>query len=184
MDNPYLAWSRERFGRLQNGFLKSSRYRKDMARLRACLASPVGSDWDAAKWSLAGMPAFRDRRRMEAAAWLGFALYATHQQGVHDMPMHVEGVCLSSAISRLVSNGEDVERLVARMRRAESLDELRPLAVALVRRLRDARIGFDYGFLVEDLFWFGDAAGRDRVSYWWKHGLTYDHTHDMLKSST
>jgi CRISPR type I-E/ECOLI-associated protein CasB/Cse2 len=112
----------------------------------------------------------------ERAKHAAVTLYATHQQSVHEAPMHVDGVALGEAVHRLTrasKDGDQTARRAAVLRRFAALGTAATFAQllhhlrSLVRQLRDEKIPLDYGLLAEDLAQFQKPGGPEHIRARW-----------------
>lgn len=113
----------------------------------------------------------------ERALHTAVTLWALHQQSRRDKPMHTGNATFAEAIRRLAAaspNEETVYRRFTALGTAATYSELAFHARGIVKQLRDAQIGFDYGLLADDLrtFQHGLTAatgltGPERVRALW-----------------
>lgn len=179
----YAELANKRIAWLQDRYLKDTITRKDLAILARSITKPVGSDPQAAKWSLDGLPIRRGgaytSTSMEKASWNTFALYAIHQRGEHHKRMHRPGITMGSALERLDRNQSATRprNLTMDMRRLAGIhnqDEAIPILARLMRLMQDDGIGVDHIRLAWDLRDLDDQRRRPRVLANWFRRTTRD----------
>lgn len=168
-------WVSRQVRRLQREYLppdQTAWSRAALAELRRGLGRPLGSSQAvlALVVNPTAPPAGDAETAEERAIVAALGLYATHQQS-QSVPMHVSGTGFGTAVGRIrFRDGEEVTGLTRRFQAlgtAQSLDEAVHHARALVRLLRDARQGFDYGQFAQDLVRFQAPAQQDAVRLRW-----------------
>lgn len=97
--------------------------------------------------------------RAEWAVYAALTLFALHQQGKDPKiePMQKEGQSLGRALSYLVHNGNDKERIIRRFNiiaTASSVEELFHYMRSVIQLLRGENIGLDYAKLAGDIYCF------------------------------
>jgi CRISPR system Cascade subunit CasB len=151
------------------------------ARLRAAVARPPADAYDVAEITavpphLLGYPAGTEPAdrftETERAKHTALTLYAVHQQSRREHPMHRDGPSVGEAVSLLAkakatSNPEPIRRRFIALGTATSYDELVHHLRGLIRLLRDANIGLDYGLLADDLAQQQRPGGPDRIRSTW-----------------
>jgi CRISPR system Cascade subunit CasB len=146
-----------------------------MAQLRAASRNPPGYDYAVLESTLVpeaylGRYVGDEATDTEHAKHTAVTLYALHQQSVYDRPMHMDGESLGAAVSllsRQSPSSEAVRRRFAALGTASAYEESVHHLRALVRQLRDQKIGLDYGLLAEDLVQLRRPGGRTRVQALW-----------------
>lgn len=113
----------------------------------------------------------------ERALHTAVTLWAVHQQSHRDKPMHTGGTTFAAAIHRLAvasPSEATVYRRFTALGTATTYGELTFHARGIIKQLRNAQIGFDYGLLADDLrtFQYGVEAstgltGPERVRSLW-----------------
>ena len=108
----------------------------------------------------------------EWAAASALCLYAIHQQGIdlHEKQMNQAGCRLGSAIRKLATNEDELERIRGRFNQLLAASDIRLCTCylrALIQLLRVKQIPLDYPALAEDLFYFQSPNGRERVKLFW-----------------
>ena len=124
--------------------------------------------------------------RYEWAVYIAITLFAHHQQGydINARPMYKQGVPFASALSRLVIDDSDCQKLFKKIDRATSSDDVQTFA-AYLRRLIDPLkkegIAFDYGELAEDIFKWQFDDGPEKINLLWgrKFGSEYTKNHTI-----
>lgn len=161
---------------LQNQVLSDHRAgaTAQLAHLRQAVGSEPGSS--PAIWGLTldGLdPTARGDvpTRKEVAAHIALTLYAVHQQS-KSRPMHVAGVGLGQAVSRLAGPaGSDGHAAVRRhfdaAATAIAIGELSHHLRGLVSRLRAEDIPLDYARLARNIWRFQQDGGPDAVRREW-----------------
>lgn len=145
-----------------------------MARLRAAAGKPPGSvypvlDVTSVPDRFFPVPPGDDPTREEWAKHTALTLYAGHQQSV-GQPMHVDGVGLGTAISRLARSASSPDAV---RRRFSALGAVMTYEAAvyhvrgLISLLKQHRIPLDYGVLADDLLRLQWPGGHDRVRGQW-----------------
>ncbi|GAB1646743.1 type I-E CRISPR-associated protein Cse2/CasB [Krasilnikovia sp. MM14-A1259] len=107
--------------------------------------------------------------RQEWAKHTALTLYAGHQQSVGE-PMHVDGIGLGTAISRLARTADSpdaVRRRFSALGATMTYDATAYHVRALISLLRQHRIPLDYGALADDLVRLQWPGGHDRVRAQW-----------------
>jgi len=161
---------------LQRDYLRHDSYAiAVMARLRAALTNPPGSDYTILSHTqvsdvFLGSHLGDEPTDAEWAKHLALALYALHQQSIYDTSMHRDGVGLGSAIGELsmkTASEDAVRRRFAALGTAISFDEVTYHLRSLIRLLRDKRIAIDYGLLADDLRALRHPDGQVRIRALW-----------------
>lgn len=148
-----------------------------LARLRSNLGREPGTDPTVWAWtidSVPGNPLGDEPSREEWAVHLALTMFAAHQQS-RPSPMHHPGIGFGAAVARLdrAVAGADTEGPSPVRRRFDaavtsgSLAELSHHLRGLVKQLRSAGIGLDYGMLADDLVQFQRLGGADEVRRRW-----------------
>ena len=145
-----------------------------MARLRRAAGQPPGSEY-----TVLSLTAVPDRYVQDVpgdeptcAEWAkhtALTLYAAHQQSV-GAPMHVDGIGLGSAVSRLArvaSSPAAVRRRFSALGATLTYDAAVYHIRGLTSLLRQHRIPLDYGLLADDLVEMQRPTGRERVRARW-----------------
>lgn len=110
--------------------------------------------------------------KAEWAIYTALTLFALHQQG-HDLkkePMHCKEQRLGTAIAHLVTNEDDMKRIVRRFNAAATANSVTALAYylrGLVQLLRANGIPLDYVSLSGDLFRFQFSESVNAVRLTW-----------------
>lgn len=97
--------------------------------------------------------------RAEWAVYAALTLFAVHQQGKDPQtnPMQKDGQSFGNALSWLVHEDNDRERIVRRFNTiatASNVDELFHYMRSVIQLLRGENIGLDYGKLAGDIYCF------------------------------
>lgn len=157
---------------------QESAARAELAALRGSVNAPHGRDPLAYRAAFNGVDdrilgRGMDPNRAERAIATSLGLFGLHQQGRHEFSAHQPGMSLGSAIRRLARPDDVEEREKPTMRRFSALvtsttsDEVARHLVGLVRQLRAAEVGLDYGQLAADLYDFDVPSTRDRARLRW-----------------
>lgn len=146
-----------------------------LATLRRSIFAPYAADpqvWDLTHVPDGLMPPIRGERltHEERVVHAAMCLFARHQQSKSDL-MHKEGISFAGAARQLAfiegSESEGVRRRMNAAATAVSFDELVRHIAALISMMRGANIKLDYYKLVQDLFDYDAAFGRERVRRAW-----------------
>ena len=110
--------------------------------------------------------------REEWAVYTALTLFALHQQGYDPAtePMHRAGQSLGTAAALLVTNEDELNRILPRLNAAATAPSMAALAHylrALVQLLRAAGIPLDYAALAGDIFQYQFPEGARRVRLAW-----------------
>jgi CRISPR system Cascade subunit CasB len=102
---------------------------------------------------------YMEPSRAEWAIYTAITLFALHQQGKDPAlkPMQKDGQSLGSALSHLVHDSNDRERIARRFNTiatANSMEELSHYMRGAIQLLRGEEIGLDYPKLAGDLYCF------------------------------
>ena len=122
----------------------------------------------------------------EWAVYISITLFAHHQQGydVKARPMHKQDVSFAAALSKLVADDIECQKLLKKIDRTTSSDDIQTFA-AYLRRLIDLLkkegIAFDYGELAEDIFRWQFDDGPKKINLLWgrKFGSEYSKNHTI-----
>ncbi|MEU6857790.1 type I-E CRISPR-associated protein Cse2/CasB [Glycomyces sp. NPDC046736] len=112
----------------------------------------------------------------ERALHTAVTFFALHQQSQRDQRMHTPGTSFANAVQWLATVNADgtVYKRFSSVSSASSYDEITYHARHLVKQLRAAKIGFDYGLFADDLLTFqrqgplsNGLTGPDHVRSLW-----------------
>lgn len=158
---------RDEAGIRRSGYLRNDPYSTAaVARLRHAAGHEVGADPNVFIWTIpdptkpdvcgADIDRYADGPSpRECAAHAVLTLFATHQQSIHDQPMHTdEDVSLGRAVGRMACsnfNESGIRRMFSQMQTASSWKELVRHARSLISLLKRERIALNYGLLAQDL---------------------------------
>jgi CRISPR system Cascade subunit CasB len=148
-----------------------------LARLRANLGREPGTDPTVWAWTIDGVPGEPRGDAPTYEEWavhLALTLFASHQQS-RPGTMHHPGVGFGAAVARLdravaregVDGPSSVRRRFDAAVTSASLPELAHHLRGLVKQLRGAGVGLDYGMLADDLVQFQRPGGADTVRRRW-----------------
>ena len=107
-------------------------------------------------------------------------LYALHQQGQRQLPMHVEKLGLGGAVRRLAGKRENEDAVLRRFQTllgASSWEAVLHHLRGLITQLRGESIGLDYGMLAADLADYRTPSRAAAVRLRWGRGY-YQHIPD------
>jgi CRISPR system Cascade subunit CasB len=134
-----------------------------LAELRRGIGKAPGELPQLLGYFLEGMPeefyGYMEPSRAEWAVYTAITLFALHQQGKDpaSTPMQEEGRSFGSALSYLVHDSNDRERIARRFNTiatANSMEELSHYMRGAIQLLRGEEIGLDYPKLAGDLYCF------------------------------
>jgi CRISPR system Cascade subunit CasB len=165
MDKSVSAKQVEAFTRRKvKGLLSQSKENvKALAELRRGIGKIPGEMPQLWGYFLESMPeefyGNREPSRAEWAVYTAITLFALHQQGKdsESNPMQQDGLSFGTALSRLVHNLEDRERIAKRFNTiatANSMEELSHYMRGAVQLLGREDIGLDYAKLSGDIYCF------------------------------
>lgn len=154
------AFTRKKIKKL---LLQSKENKKALAELRRGIGKAPGEIPQLWGYYLESMPeefyGDTEPSRAEWAVYAALTLFSLHQQGKDPQinPMQEEGQSLGSALSCLVQEADDRERIARRFNTiatASSVEGLFHYMKSAIQMLREKNIGLDYAKLAGDIYCF------------------------------
>lgn len=162
---------------LQQGYLNDRAWAvAALAKLRRGIGKQPGDLIDLIEWTTAGLfiadNSTDEPTAEEQAAYTAITLYAMHQQGKREKPMHRTGPSFGKAAHELrIALGQDREAGVVRafnaIGTARDITELARHARRLIQLFRANDVGMDYALFATDLRKLMNPAAASQVRNRW-----------------
>lgn len=174
--------------------------RRDAAVLRRALNQPAGSVPEAFACTLSELPedlvgTTDSPSRGESIAHVTICLFAMHAQAATQFPQQ-PSISFGTALQHFIhaSGTDNVEesplmKRIQALLTSDSFEECTYHLRSLIQQMRAADIGFNYGELAEDLWWFCTPSTRNSVRLKWSrdiyiHRSSLDESHQTTATAT